>query len=251
MKALALVMLLSCSASAGQMSRDLPGLIALWHMNEGSGTTFYDAKGNYNATIQTGSWVSGKADKGAQTSASMAYTGNTTAISYITVMAWIKVSPSVRTQGTQGQILSQPVDNTGDTFPYHHMGLWVYDNVSETRAFVSLIVISGTRQFCTSDLVGHPINTINGWYHVAFTYDGVEMKNYINGRRLTSKSSCLFSGSISAKTTPYWIAGYRSGDVGEIRPYTGPFDEVAIFNRALSQGEIRRIYSEGEGRYAQ
>jgi hypothetical protein len=79
---------------------------------------------------------------------------------------------------------------------------------------------------------------IDQWSHIAGTYDGTELKVYLNGFRIPG--SVKRSGSIDLRNKPYYI-GYSLKD-SENRYFDGKIDEVAIFNRALSELEIARIY---------
>ena len=79
--------------------------------------------------------------------------------------------------------------------------------------------------------------TLNTWMHVAGTFDGFEMKCYVNGN-LAGTSS--FTGSI-APSLSYPLAIGRLADPvwGPDRYFAGSMDEVRIWNRALSQAELQ------------
>jgi len=79
---------------------------------------------------------------------------------------------------------------------------------------------------------------IDQWTHIAGTYDGRELKVYMNGVRIPG--SVIRVGSIDNKNKPYYI-GYSFKET-ENRYFDGKIDEVAIFNKALSELEIARIY---------
>jgi hypothetical protein len=74
-----------------------------------------------------------------------------------------------------------------------------------------------------------PLNT---WTHLAGTYDGSTLKLYANGVLMGSKA---VTGSLAATTNPLRIGGntiWREFFHGQI-------DEVRLYNRALSAGEIQ------------
>jgi hypothetical protein len=76
-------------------------------------------------------------------------------------------------------------------------------------------------------------DSFNGeWYHVAGTYDGNQLKLYINGGLVNSLD---YAGSIGTSTYPVNI-GRNSQETG--RFYEGAIDEVRIYNRALTESEI-------------
>lgn len=78
--------------------------------------------------------------------------------------------------------------------------------------------------------------TLGTWCHVAGTYDGYELKCYVNG---VLQGSLPFIGSI-APSTSYPLALGRLADPvwGPDRYFAGSMDEVRVWNRALSQSEI-------------
>ena len=76
-------------------------------------------------------------------------------------------------------------------------------------------------------------DSFNGeWHHVAGTYDGNQLRLYVNGGLANSRD---YVGSINATTYPVNI-GRNSQQT--TRLYEGAIDDVKIYNRALSAGEI-------------
>ncbi|MCF8265691.1 MAG: fibronectin type III domain-containing protein, partial [Melioribacteraceae bacterium] len=75
------------------------------------------------------------------------------------------------------------------------------------------------------------------WYHIAGTYDGTNMKVYINGAQDASNSQ---SGSFTSNSTFYLATNDGSG-----RFLDGTLDEVRVWNDARTETEIRQnIYRE-------
>ncbi|MFZ4930660.1 endo-beta-N-acetylglucosaminidase H [Chryseobacterium sp. Mn2064] len=70
----------------------------------------------------------------------------------------------------------------------------------------------------------------NTWYHVAATYDGANMKIYINGTLDATKAQ---SGSIASNGA--FNVGYL---YNTSRNFNGKIDEVRVWKRALTQTEI-------------
>ncbi|MBN2181039.1 MAG: LamG domain-containing protein, partial [Sedimentisphaerales bacterium] len=76
-------------------------------------------------------------------------------------------------------------------------------------------------------------SSFNGdWRHVAGTYDGSELRLYVDGGL---RDTNTHAGTIEVHTDNLAI-GWNSEETG--RFYNGAIDEVKIFNRALSEGEI-------------
>ncbi len=72
---------------------------------------------------------------------------------------------------------------------------------------------------------------VNRWSYVAVTYDGATLRMYVDGEQVSSRPS---AGAIQASDDPLWIGGNRP--YGE--HFDGEIDEVRVYDRALTQGEI-------------
>ena len=98
-------------------------------------------------------------------------------------------------------------------------------------------------QFCISDSKkGQPIclnskETIdpNRWTFLAATYDGKEMKLYINGQLRATK---LHKGKIKHKDLPLFIGAKPSDKQG----FKGIMDDVRIYCKTLDAKDIRTLY---------
>jgi len=76
--------------------------------------------------------------------------------------------------------------------------------------------------------------SLNTWYHVAVTYDREYLRLWVNGVNVKSLAK---TESMVADTYPVRIGSYRGID----EFFHGIIDEVRIYNRALSQSEIKRL----------
>jgi hypothetical protein len=77
------------------------------------------------------------------------------------------------------------------------------------------------------------------WMHVAFTYDQNTMLLYLNGQPIATNAI----GAQPIATSPSNLR--ISGDDNGNGMFDGSIDEVAIYNRALSAGEIAAVYGAG------
>ena len=91
--------------------------------------------------------------------------------------------------------------------------------------------------FWFNDLGGTAVISANTWYHLAWRYT-----------KSTGEQAIFVNGTLDVSATghePFEGTGtvYIGRDSG--RPFTGLIDEVEIFNRALSDAEIKAIYNAG------
>jgi hypothetical protein len=73
------------------------------------------------------------------------------------------------------------------------------------------------------------------WQHIVATYDGIAMKLYVNGKKGDEKATTI---KIPVNTNSLWIAHSGWGEF-----FQGTFDEVRIYNRALSETEINKNFA--------
>ncbi|MBF0231167.1 MAG: hypothetical protein HQK63_16485 [Desulfamplus sp.] len=88
--------------------------------------------------------------------------------------------------------------------------------------------------------------TGNKWYHVVVTYDNSLMKNqvlvYVDGFESASLTVAL---ALPLVNTTYKLAIGTQGQNPGQTLFHGDIDEVRIYNRALSESEIQKIYNSG------
>jgi hypothetical protein len=98
-----------------------------------------------------------------------------------------------------------------------------------------------TRDGSTKDDITSGFSLVAGtWYHVVTTYDGTNLRMYING---TLRSTLASSG-----TLPNHAFALTIGDVGSGGGdgFGGGMDEVALYNTTLSQQQVTEHYNAGK-----
>lgn len=84
---------------------------------------------------------------------------------------------------------------------------------------------------------------VNEWYHVVGTYDGKEMKIYVDGK--LEGTSSVQSGAINYPDRVFFSIGAYKDD-NEDFVHKGMLDEVRLYDRALSEKEVlNNLQAEG------
>jgi hypothetical protein len=113
--------------------------------------------------------------------------------------------------------------------------LYAHDGAPEGNGFVGAAgYLRPTGTTSTDQGVrdaAHARLPLNEWTHLATTYDGARQRLYVNGVLVASRAQ---TGSIVVANQPLRIGGNNSS--GEF--FQGMIDEVRVYNRALSVGEI-------------
>lgn len=81
-----------------------------------------------------------------------------------------------------------------------------------------------------------------GWNYVAGTYDGSNVKVYLNGVLQWTYS---YTSTINTNTLPIFIGGGDTNNDGiaDAQMFNGIIDELRVYNRALSESEIQSLYN--------
>jgi len=109
-------------------------------------------------------------------------------------------------------------------------------------SYLLSILSNGTAQFATftggTDIVVGTTDLDDGeWHHIAGTYDGSNIRIYVDG---VEENSTGASGSINTNTAPVRI-GAGSGGSGTENPFDGEAGHGAIWDVALTAQEIASL----------
>jgi hypothetical protein len=81
------------------------------------------------------------------------------------------------------------------------------------------------------------------WHHVVVSYDGLTIKQFVDGVQISSGSPGSVQGNISSQGNKY-IGGIPiNEDSGNGECFKGKMDDVGFWNRALTQQEITDLYN--------
>lgn len=83
-----------------------------------------------------------------------------------------------------------------------------------------------------------PVNalTLNTWAHVAGTFDGDSMRLFLNGVRIASK--VMHAKIVASTAFKPSIGKISDTGTGQTRYWIGRLDEIRVWSRALSAGEL-------------
>lgn len=79
----------------------------------------------------------------------------------------------------------------------------------------------------------------NTWYHLALVRNGNQSLYYVNGKLVAQGVTGKLAST--ALPNPHFIIG--SGRSTKYQFFSGKIDDIAIYNRALDQNEIRALYN--------
>ena len=212
----------SNQASATVTTPAPTGLVGAWAFDESSGTTAVDQSGRgnpgtiSNATrVTTGRFNSALLFNGSNAWVTVADAATLDLTTGMTLEAWVR--PSVA--GGWRTVVAKDQPGT--------LNYGLYANASGSFPGAEVFVGGATRSLDGSTAL--PVGT---WSHAATTYDGTMLRLYVNGAQVSQQ---VLSGSIAASALPLHIGG--NGVWGEW--FNGTIDEVRVYNRALSSGEIQ------------
>ncbi len=224
------------------------GLVGWWKTDEGSGTsTTADASGNGitgNLTaIDSGDWVGGKYGFGLDMDGSAEYIDMNDPSSGVldfvdgvdfTLSAWI-YNDTVTTEDVIMCKKNIPTDSSA--------GYCLMRYANANGGVICLYIADGTDtwEMCSSTTV----TTAATWNHVVAVVNDnspSESNIYVNG--LPTKTTTL--GTMSnvdslAIGEDFRIGSYGSGSAGQ--PFDGRVDDTRVYNRALTAGEVRQLYT--------
>ena len=198
----------------------IPGLVAAYSFDEGSGTTVSDSSGNgNNGTLTSTAWTSS------------AVYGN--ALLFNGTNSLITINDSASLHLTTGMTLEawvnpSVVSNAWRDVIYKGNDNYYLEATSGSNAPAGGATVSG------ADVItlGTGSLTANAWSHLAFTYDGTTFRIYVNGALVASQSH---AGTILTSANPLQIGG----DTLFGQYFTGTIDEVRVYNQALTQAQIQ------------
>ena len=244
-----------CDGVPDQICITAPGLQAYWRFEEASGVR-YDETDNHNNLSETSAVgrAAGRVGYAAdleRSTGSYLTIGHTPSLNItgdLTIVAWINHESFTRSEGDKARCdIVMRWDYPGGHCSYFFAIEGSYYNSTQMRSPRLYLWLNPPGGTCYSNGTNHtqllPGTMVTGtWYHVAAVYDSATRTRrfYFNGARLSSLGSAPASIRSTSIST---VVGQRPGSSDG--RFDGRLDEVAIFNRALSDEEIAEIYAIG------
>ncbi len=208
--------------------------LGYWPLDENEGCIAFDLYGDNDGVLDpdcpqnSPEWIEGKINSalyfdGTNRRVSVADSPELNPVDALTLTAWVKWDIEPNEGNDWATIINKNVDSqyrlqhdrTNDFFEFairtSSGGRWIWSTTSPQEG---------------------------DWHHVAGTYDGEEMRIYIDG---TLENAQSWSGEINASTNPLIFGNRAVGDRG----FHGIIDEIGIWERALSEEEINDLYLAG------
>ncbi len=86
---------------------------------------------------------------------------------------------------------------------------------------------------------------LNTWTHIVLTYDGTDIKCYVNAG--TPESTTASGSGTGTTTSAFSIGSDLSQTATPQNFYDGKIDEVAVWTRAITSTEVTQLYNSGAG----
>ena len=200
-----------------------PGLVAAYNFDAGQGSSVADLSGNSNVgVVSRATWAAN-----GRFGRALAFNG---------VDSWVTVNYAPSLDLTRGMTLEAWVYPTAAQSGWRDIimkekssGAVYYLTANSTENFPTTGVFAGGAE---QILYGKSTLPIATWSHLAATYDGISQKLFLNGVLVASRNQ---ANPIEISTGPLRIGG--DSVWGEY--FNGLIDEVRIYRRALSAGEIQ------------
>jgi RHS repeat-associated protein len=200
------------------------GLVAAYSFDETEDSTLDDSAGGHDGSIEGAEWTRGKFgsalafNPGQEDRVTVPSTPAFN-LGEFTIEAWIKPN--------QARQLAPVAVH----LPRKANGYGLYAGGYDSGILEGALTEAGSETQWV-EAFADPL-AIGRWSHVAFTYDGLHLRLYLDGSLVESSEEVgILSGS-----APLDIGG-GEGILSQWEYFSGKIDELRIYDRALSEGEI-------------
>jgi hypothetical protein len=205
------------------------GPIAAWSFEEGTGTTVEDVTGDeHEGTIEGAEWARGKYGDslkfaGADDVVKVPNSPEFALTEGFSLEAWVRPESA---SSEWAPILAKEM---GGGKAAEELAWWLYEGGEESNVpFGGNGPTAGKEE----EAIAEDPLPVDVWSHLALTYDGFQLRLYVDGKLVDCSS-------VPAGAPPATEGEVQIGAVTENGDYfKGRIDEVRIYNRALTTGEV-------------
>ncbi len=226
-------------------------LVGYWKFDENTGTTAADSSGNGNTgtLISSAGWASGHSGAAVNLNGVSGFVkikdGKISTATSGTISGWVKINTLANGTKIVGYGGSAAA-NVQAVF-----GLELRQQGS--NYYFSVIDVPADGTWAADSARGSTVVQTGVWYHLALTSDGSSWKLYVNGVAETMTNQLgngntgkWFGNTTAASPDKTAIGGCRFNGV-DYPGINGLIDEVRVYDRALTVGEIATLASSGSG----
>ena len=232
-----MLLALAVLSVAGSAARADVNPVGWWPLDDGAGTAVADVSGNANHGVVTGNaaWTTGKFD------GALSFDGTD---DYVTLPIGSLLSTLESTTFT---LWANWAGSGGDwqRIIDFGSGTSTYAFLSANRGGTSSPRFAIRTASVGEQILTAPATLPTGWHHLAVAMDSatMTMTMYLDGMPVVSGATTLLPKDMGV-TTQNWIAKSQySADAY----YKGDVDELRIYNRVLTQDEIKNVMVGGIG----
>jgi hypothetical protein len=151
--------------------------------------------------------------------------------STVSISVWFKTNNYLASNGFQPHLLSKREGSGwGNSFQ-----MYVGIDQSQYSCGANWSISGNGWIYYTNSAV---LNTSN-WFNLIYTHDGTNVKLYLNG---TLVETIVSPGLLTFNTLPLWF-GARPNAGSNSQWFNGKLDDIAIWNRVLSDKEVMDVYT--------
>jgi len=161
-------------------------------------------------------------------------------LSELTISGWALPIHDNNTRGAFHPILGVLANDAKLKTPGRWIGFHYNPVTSKEKSWIRFHPSQSPNQSVSSfilDARSPKIFKFNEWVHVVGTYNGKEAIVYVNGKQAAKRS--MSTESYKVKTEQLFIGSDPDGDLDVM---SGSIDDVRIYNRALSNEEVKALY---------
>jgi hypothetical protein len=201
--------------------------VAHWKLDETQGDIAYDSAGDNDATLHRAEWTDGRIDGALQFNGFNAYVdcGDSTVLApeQMTLTMWLEPGH----MGGMRYIVSRAKRGSDET------------------DYALMRHLTGEVELAVGQLGSDPMSVLSTattplgeWSHVAVCLDGSEASVYFNGQL---DNSANYAERVSRQGHRLVLSSHQ----GSTCFYFGKIDDVRIYDAALSEEQIRAVYTKG------